>query len=173
MELDRLVETQPDPVKDGVVRWRCCDLKIQIKNRFDVEISERSVGRILRARKFRRLAPRPKHAKADEAVQQTSAIIFLPSYGNICRSTPRPSPSKSGFWWLPHSQLEQQVWATSCHFATCIVMSPPTTAEFPTNRAQQAAFAKVLLSFTRQVPSLPNLYPGGGVRVPEPDGANA
>lgn len=96
LELDRVVDTQPDPVKDGVVRWRCRDLKVQIKNRFDVEISERSVGRILRKRKFRRLSPRPKHAKADEALQQTSATLFPPSYGNICRSTPRPNPSKSG-----------------------------------------------------------------------------
>jgi transposase len=96
VELDRVVETPPDPVKDGVVRWRCSDLKIQIENRFGVEISERSVGRILRARKFRRLAPRPKHAKADEALQQTSRIISPPSYGNTCRSTPRPSLSRSG-----------------------------------------------------------------------------
>jgi transposase len=95
-KLDQLVDTQPDPVKDGVVRWRCRDLKREIKSRFDVEISERSVGRILRSRKFRRLSPRPKHAKADEAVQQTSAIIFPLSYGKLCRSTPRPSPSKSG-----------------------------------------------------------------------------
>ncbi len=106
LELDQVVDTQPDPVKDGranvyrerqALTSRCRDLKVQIKNRFDVEISERSVGRILRARKFRRLSPRPKHAKADEALQQTSATIFPSSYGNICRSTPRPSPSKSGF----------------------------------------------------------------------------
>jgi transposase len=95
-ELDRLAETPPDPVRDGVVRWRCCDLKREIKNRFSVEISERSVGRILRGRGFCRLSVRPKHPKADEALQQTSAIISLPHYGNACLSTPRPSPSKSG-----------------------------------------------------------------------------
>lgn len=96
LELDQVLDTQPDPVEDGVVRWRCCDLKVQIKNRFDVEISERSVGRILRERKFRRLAPRPKHAKADEALQQTSRTILPVHYGKLCRSTPRPSPSRSG-----------------------------------------------------------------------------
>ena len=96
-ELDKLVETPPDPIEDGVVRWRCADLKSQIKRRFGVEISERSVGRILKARGFRRLSARPKHPKADEALQQTSAIIFPPYYGNTCLSTPRASPSKSGF----------------------------------------------------------------------------
>ncbi len=68
LELDQVVDTQPDPVKDGranvyrerqALTSRCRDLKVQIKNRFDVEISERSVGRILRKRKFRRLSPRP------------------------------------------------------------------------------------------------------------------
>jgi len=94
--LDQLVKTQPDPVEDGVVRWRCYDLKVQIKNRFDVEISERSVGRILRARRFRRLSPRPKHAKADEALQVNSVRISPSHYGTFCQPTPRPSPSKPG-----------------------------------------------------------------------------
>ncbi len=48
-ELDRIVEKQPDPGADGVVRWRCRDLKAKIKNRFDVEISERSVAHIVDA----------------------------------------------------------------------------------------------------------------------------
>ncbi len=75
-EFDKLVETPPDPVKDGVVRWRCADLKSQIERRFGVEISERSVGRILKARGFRKLSVRPKHPKADAASQQTSRTIF-------------------------------------------------------------------------------------------------
>ncbi len=45
--LGQLVDTPPDTVKDGAVRWRCADLKSQIKRRFDVEISERSVARVL------------------------------------------------------------------------------------------------------------------------------
>ena len=31
------METPPDPVKDGVARWRCCDLKAKIKTLFEVE----------------------------------------------------------------------------------------------------------------------------------------
>ena len=69
-ELDALVETQPDPVKDGVVRWRCVDLKTLIANRFGIEISERSVARILNERGFRKLSARSKHPQADEAAQQ-------------------------------------------------------------------------------------------------------
>ena len=69
-ELDSIVETQPDPVADGVVRWRCADLKAVIAKRFRVEISERSVGRILNERGFRKLSARPKHPEADGAAQE-------------------------------------------------------------------------------------------------------
>jgi transposase len=79
-ELDGIVETQPDPVKDGVVRWRRRDLKEVIAKRFGVRISERSVGRILRERGFRKLSVRPKHpqgdASAQEAFKQTSPGIL-------------------------------------------------------------------------------------------------
>ena len=79
-EFDGIVETQPDPVKDGVVRWRRCDLKEVIAKRFGVRISERSIGRILRQRGFRKLSVRPKHPKADasaqEAFKQTSPGIL-------------------------------------------------------------------------------------------------
>ena len=75
-EFDRIVETPPDPVADGVVRWRCCDLKAQIAKRFSVVLSERSVGRILNERGFRKLSARPKHPEvntaAQEAFRQTS-----------------------------------------------------------------------------------------------------
>src|SRR6516164_3342846 len=37
-ELRRIVETGPDPTRDGVVRWRCVDLRRVIKERFDVDL---------------------------------------------------------------------------------------------------------------------------------------
>lgn len=95
--LGRMVEAQPDPQKDGVVRWRCIDLKAKIAACFGVEISERSVAHILRARGFRRLSARPRHPEACEASQQTSSPIFPPSYGNSFLKRPGPSPSRSGF----------------------------------------------------------------------------
>jgi transposase len=75
-ELEQIVETPPDPVKDGVVRWRCADLKAVIARRFGVEVSERSVGRILNERGFRRLSVRPKHPKVDETSQQAFRQTF-------------------------------------------------------------------------------------------------
>src|ERR671938_1421926 len=42
------VDRGPDPERDGVVRWRQIDLKALIKARYDVELHERSVGKVLR-----------------------------------------------------------------------------------------------------------------------------
>jgi transposase len=75
-ELDEIVETQPDPVKDGVVRWRRRDLKEVIAKRFGVSLSERSVGRILRGRGFRKLSVRPLHPKTDAGAQEAFKQTF-------------------------------------------------------------------------------------------------
>ena len=63
------VEAGPDPEKDGVVRWRCVDLKQRIEAEFGVELHERSVGKHLAALGLRRLSVRPQHPKADPAAQ--------------------------------------------------------------------------------------------------------
>ncbi len=62
-ELARLVEAGPDPARHGVVRWRCVDLREEIKQRFEVEISERHVGRLLKRLGFTRLSVRPRHPR--------------------------------------------------------------------------------------------------------------
>ena len=54
----------------GVVRWRCVDLQGEIARRFEVAVSARHVGRLLRKLEFTRLSVRPRHPEADEAAQQ-------------------------------------------------------------------------------------------------------
>jgi transposase len=68
-ELDDLIEKGPDISVHKVVRWRCIDLKTIIAERFDVEMSERHIGRLLNDRDYRRLSVRPRHPKADETAQ--------------------------------------------------------------------------------------------------------
>ena len=48
--LKHLVETGPDAAMDGVVRWRCVDLKRVLGQRFGVDLSEVSLGRVLKKR---------------------------------------------------------------------------------------------------------------------------
>jgi len=63
--LKRIVEAGPDPAKDGVVRWRCVDLRRVIRERFDVDLDEVSIGRTLKELGFAHVSPRPQHPKQD------------------------------------------------------------------------------------------------------------
>jgi transposase len=69
-ELKALVIAGPDPETDGVVRWRCVDLREQIVQRYSVEVHERTVGKLLRRLGLTRLQPRPYHPKKDAAAQE-------------------------------------------------------------------------------------------------------
>ena len=68
-ELAVWIEAGPDPEKDGVVRWRCADLKRRIEAEFGVVLHERTVGKHLAALGLRRLSVRPQHPKADAQAQ--------------------------------------------------------------------------------------------------------
>lgn len=76
-ELKALVIAGPDHAKDGIVRWRCVDLRDQIAQRFSVSFHERSVGKLLHRLGLTRLQPRPHHPKKDPeaemAFKKTSA----------------------------------------------------------------------------------------------------
>jgi len=61
LELRRIVESRPDPLTDGIVRWRCVDLRRIIKERFAVDLDEVSIGRILKQFTSARPVPRPRH----------------------------------------------------------------------------------------------------------------
>lgn len=75
-ELRLLVETGPDPEKDLVVRWRCVDLKRVLEERFAVDLSEVSLGRVLKQLGFSHISARPQHpaqdAEAIAAFKKTS-----------------------------------------------------------------------------------------------------
>jgi transposase len=64
-DLKRIVEAGPDPARDGVVRWRCADLRRVIKERFDVDLDGVSIGRVLKELGFAHVSPRPQHPKQD------------------------------------------------------------------------------------------------------------
>ena len=64
------VERGPDPERDGVVRWRCVDLQALIRDRFELHLHERSVGKLLRRLGFARMSVRPKHPLSDPQAQE-------------------------------------------------------------------------------------------------------
>jgi transposase len=77
-ELRRLVEAGADPEKDGVARWRCVDLKRVLGERFGVDLSEVSLGRILKKLGFSHISARPLHPKQDRQAIATFKKTFPP-----------------------------------------------------------------------------------------------
>jgi transposase len=64
-ELRQLVEAGPDPQMHGVVRWRCVDLKRVLGERFAVDLSEVSLGRVLKQLGYSHISARPRHPAQD------------------------------------------------------------------------------------------------------------
>ena len=60
-QLAEIVETGPDPLTDGVVRWRRSDLKQVIEDRFGVVYAERSISKLLADLGFVHISARPQH----------------------------------------------------------------------------------------------------------------
>jgi transposase len=58
-EVAKGVEDGPDRKTDGVVRWRCADLGDRIAAKFDVQLDERSVGKLLKKLNFSSMSGRP------------------------------------------------------------------------------------------------------------------
>ena len=63
--LKQLVEAGPDRQKDGVARWRCVDLKRVVGQRFGIDLSEVSLGRVLKKLGFSHISARPRHPMQD------------------------------------------------------------------------------------------------------------
>jgi transposase len=95
-ELEQVVEQGPDPARDGVVRWRRVDLQALIKTRFDVELHERSVGKLLRRLGFARLSVRPQHPSSDPEAHEAFKKGSLSWCRRRCLSTRKACRSRSG-----------------------------------------------------------------------------
>ena len=70
------IESGPIPAVHGVVRWRIVDLCQWLWDEFRVSVSKQTLGRELRAMRYRKLSARPRHhgqaAGAIEAFKKSS-----------------------------------------------------------------------------------------------------
>ena len=75
------MEAGPDPHTDGVVRWRCVDLKRTLGQRFGVDLSEVRLGQVLKELGFSHISARPQHPAQQEpaiaAFKKTSPPSWL------------------------------------------------------------------------------------------------
>ena len=80
-EVVALVAAGPNAAVDGVVRWRCVDLRRIIAERFSVNLDEVSIGRLLKAEGFSHISARPRHPAQEpgiiEAFKKTSSRVWL------------------------------------------------------------------------------------------------
>lgn len=77
------IENGPLPAVHGVVRWRIVDLCQWLWDEFRVSVSKQTLGRELRAMRYRKLSARPRHhgqaEGAIEAFKKTSPRRWQPS----------------------------------------------------------------------------------------------
>ena len=66
--ISEIVAAGPDPAVHGVVRWRCCDLRDVIEERFGVAYKERAVGNLLKVLGFSHMSGRPQHPRQEPRV---------------------------------------------------------------------------------------------------------
>lgn len=102
-EVVQWVHDGPDLEADGVVRWRCVDLQARIAARFEVELHERTVGKLLEKLGFSNMSARPIHPKSDPEAQEIFKKTSPNSPGPQSRPGSPNSRSKSGFRMKPVS----------------------------------------------------------------------
>ena len=78
-ELRELVVKGPDPKVHKVIRWRCLDLRAEVKRRYAVTVTERTVGKWLRKMRLTRLQARPFHPKKDAEAQEAFKKTLVPT----------------------------------------------------------------------------------------------
>jgi len=96
-ELKDLVVAGPELQCDGVVRWRCVDLREVIARRYEVQVHERTVSKLLHRLGLVRLQPRPRHPKQNAEAQaafKKNSLRWLPS---SCHRRHLASRLRSGF----------------------------------------------------------------------------
>ncbi len=113
-ELRTMVLEGPDPERNGVVRWRCPDLRAEIKSRWSVDVAERTVGKLLRRLRMTRLQPRPHHPKKDAAAQEA----FKKNFSDlVVRALPASATGKPiEIWFQDEARVGQKgsleyIWA--------------------------------------------------------------
>jgi transposase len=81
--LVRLVEAGPIPAVHGVVRWRACDLIMQLYEEFGISVSDDTIYRALKDLGFSHVSAQPKAYKQDseamEAFKKTLPIAWQKS----------------------------------------------------------------------------------------------
>ena len=78
--LARIVEEGPIPAVHGVVRWRACDLIMQLHEEFGISVSDDTIYRVLKELGFSHVSARPKAYKQDPEAMKAFKKTFPPAW---------------------------------------------------------------------------------------------
>jgi transposase len=85
--LARIVDEGPIPAVHGVVRWRACDLIMQLHEEFGLSVSDDTIYRVLKELSFSHVSARPKankqNAETMEAFKKTLPYAWRKSAINL------------------------------------------------------------------------------------------
>lgn len=73
-ELIEIINQGPDPAIEGVVRWRCVDLRRIIQERYHVDLEESSISRILKEIGLSHISARPRHPRQQQDPEAIEAF---------------------------------------------------------------------------------------------------
>lgn len=96
LEIKEIVLKGPDPAADGIVRWRCCDLKTLIGKKYGVEYHERYLGDFLDKLGLSYITGRPRHPKGDPQKQEAFKKTSRRSSPKLSPNAPKARKSRSG-----------------------------------------------------------------------------
>jgi transposase len=85
--LARIVEEGPIPAVHGVVRWRACDLIMQLHEEFGISVSDDTIYRVLKDLGFSHVSARPKAYKQDLEALEAFKKTFPPAWRKSARSS--------------------------------------------------------------------------------------
>src|SRR5215212_4288486 len=84
-----IVEAGPIPAMHGVVRWRACDLIMQLHEKFAISVSDDTVYRALKELGFSHVSARPKAYRQDPEAMEAFKKTLPSVWRKSARSLPR------------------------------------------------------------------------------------
>ena len=87
--LARIVKEGPTPAIHGVVRWRACDLIMQLHEKFGLSVSDDTIYRALKDLGFSHVSARPKAYKQDPEAVEAFKKTFPNGWQKSARSSRR------------------------------------------------------------------------------------
>ncbi len=101
-----VLETGPDPAREGICRWRLVDLSDWIRTHFGVKYTLEGVRSLIRRLGFRSLSPRPIHPKADPEAQE----IFRHTFSELAAAAVPEAvdPERVEIWFQDEARAGQK-----------------------------------------------------------------